>query len=188
MGAAEVHRSLGALARLVEEARRDPARAEGVRGGTLHLDGLAGPSSGVAPVWRDLRVLAVVRHHLGAEAVLGDAAYRAPLPGHGGQTLHTDWTGPVAPGDWRVANLLVALVPFAGDDGATRVVPGTHRAPDPRFRPKAPTDRHPQEQRLRGPAGTGFVFSGHVLHSGTTNRSSTPRHALLVTYGRRLAA
>jgi ectoine hydroxylase-related dioxygenase (phytanoyl-CoA dioxygenase family) len=83
-----------------------------------------------------------------------------------------------------VGNLIVPLVPFTETNGATRVVPGSHLAAYQRFRPKSPTDRHPGEHLLVGPIGCGFVFSGHVLHSGTVNRSSAPRHALLINYGR----
>jgi hypothetical protein len=178
----EIADAVALLGRLVEAARRDPVRADQVAGGTIHLADMA--YVGLPLVWLNPRVLAVIRHHLGAAATVGAVTYRAPRPGYGGQTLHVDWTGPVPPGAWQVANLIVALVPFTRDGGATRVVPRSHRTVPERFRAKSPTDRHPGERVLTGPAGTGLVFSGHVLHSGTVNRSAVSRHALLISYGR----
>ena len=35
---------------------------------------------------------------------------------------------------------------------------------------------------LIGPAGTAFVFGGHLLHRGTENRSSAPRPALQISF------
>ena len=35
---------------------------------------------------------------------------------------------------------------------------------------------------LVGPAGTAFVFSGHLLHGGTENRSDRPRPALQLSF------
>jgi len=179
---AQVAGAVAVLGRLVEAARQNPEQAGRVTGGTVHLPDLAG--SELPRVWEDPRVLAFLRHHLGGSATATAVTYRAPQPGYGAQTLHVDWTGPVQPGAWQVANLIVPLVPFTDRNGATRVVPGSHRAPYQRFRPKSPSDRHPGERLLTGPAGTGFVFSGHVLHSGTVNQSAQPRHALLINYRR----
>ena len=43
---------------------------------------------------------------------------------------------------------------------------------------------HPDEVLLTGDAGDAFVFSGHLLHSGTPNRSADERPALQVTWRR----
>jgi hypothetical protein len=182
---AEARRAVELLDARVARARREPAPREQVSGGTLHLPLLDAPDrDGLPTPWDDPRVLVVVRHHLGDGAIVGEASYRAPRPGHGGQTLHVDWTEPVRLGDWRVATLVVALVPFTADNGPTRVVPGSHRERDPHFRATSQAHRHPGERPLVAPAGTGFVFSGHLLHSGTTNRAERPRHALLVSFAR----
>jgi Phytanoyl-CoA dioxygenase (PhyH) len=179
---AEAAEAVALLAHEVDAARADPERAGHVTGGTVHLADVR--DIGLPKVWEDPRVVAVLRHHLGDSPVATAVGYRAPRPGYGAQTLHVDWNGPVRPGQWQVANLIVALVPFTESNGATRVVPGSHRDQYQRFRAKSPSDRHPAERSLTGPAGTGFVFTGHLLHSGTANRSGAPRHALLINYRR----
>jgi hypothetical protein len=184
LGPDDCHNTLEAVSRLVERARVEPGARDRVTGGTLHLDALHTSPEPLPEVWADERVLAVVRHHLGPEAVVADATYRAPLPGHGAQTLHADWPAPIYDAQWQVCNALIALVDINEQAGATRVVPGTHRTPDSRFRAKSPTDRHPRQVLLAGAAGTAFVFSGHLLHSGTVNGTDAPRHALLVNYRR----
>ena len=176
--------TLEVVGRLVEQARIEPQARDRVTGGTLHLDALQASSESLPQAWSDERILAIIGHHLGPGAVLADATYRAPLPGYGAQTLHADWPAPIYDEQWQVANALIALVDIGEGAGATRVVPGTHRTPDTRFRPKSPNDRHPGQVLLAGPAGIAFVFSGHVLHSGTVNRTDTPRHALLINYRR----
>jgi len=189
LDAPQARLAVAILGDLVAESRRQPGgaaegHADKLTGGTLHLEGLEHRGTALPAVWEDPGVVAAVRHHLGPAAALRTATYRAPLPGRGGQTLHVDWAGFVAEGDWQVCNAIVALVDFTAANGATRVVPGTHRHPDRRFRPRSPLDRHPRQQLLTGPAGTAFVFSGHVLHSGTVNRGTAPRHALLATWQR----
>ena len=177
--------TLRVISRLVEQAHREPRARDRVTGGTLHLDVLAAsPDPQLPQVWVDDRILTLVRHHLGPAPDIGAAAYRAPLAGYGAQTLHVDWPAPIYDERWQVCNALVALVDIDERAGPTRVVPGTHRTPDTRFRAKSPTDRHPRQALLTGPAGSAFVFSGHLLHSGTLNSTDAPRHALLINYRR----
>ena len=106
---------------------------------------------------------------------------RSPGPGFGGQDLHRD-----APeGDPKpvpdAVTAIIALVPFTETNGATRIVPGSHRTSQPassyRGRQSAPG-----EVRLTGAAGTAFVFNGHALHSGMENRSDQERPALQVAW------
>lgn len=113
---------------------------------------------------------------------LAGATFRCPQPGFGGQRLHTDamvQTGEIGPAD--TATVVVALVPFTEQNGATRLIPGSHRRPDLQRR-AGTLEHHRDEIRLTGPAGVGFVFSGHVLHSGMENTSSEPRPALQLLF------
>jgi len=132
-------------------------------------------------------VLAAIRHVLG-EFRLSSLNSRAALPGQGHQGLHADW-GVLAEGeDFQVCNSIWLLDDFTADNGATRVVPGSHRQ-----RGKAPADEldgdpqatHPDEVQLLAPAGTVVVFNSHVWHGGTRNGTDRPRRAMHSYFARR---
>jgi ectoine hydroxylase-related dioxygenase (phytanoyl-CoA dioxygenase family) len=133
----------------------------------------------------DPRLLACVAHVLG-EFKLSSLNFRAALPGEGLQALHAEG-GPVTdPGRYQVCNSIWLLDDFTADNGATRVVPGSHRSG------KSPGDEmpdtraaHPDEVLLRAPAGTVVVFNSHLWHGGTLNRSRSPRRALHSYFTRR---
>jgi ectoine hydroxylase-related dioxygenase (phytanoyl-CoA dioxygenase family) len=71
-------------------------------------------------------VLAAVAHVLG-EFRLSSLNSRAVRPGQGHQPLHADWGGPVPPPGYQVCNSIWLLDDFTSVNGATRVVPGSHR-------------------------------------------------------------
>lgn len=132
-------------------------------------------------------VLAAIRHVLG-EFQLSSLNSRAARPGQGHQGLHADW-GVLAEGEgYQVCNSIWLLDDFTAENGATRVVPGSHRK-----RGKRPADEldgdpqatHPDECLLVAPAGTVVVFNSHVWHGGTRNDSDRPRRAMHSYFTRR---
>lgn len=132
------------------------------------------------------RVLAAVAHVLGGDLKLSSLNSRAALPGQGLQALHVDWNGSVPPGEYQVCNSIWLLDDFTEENGATRVVPGSHRwQTTPRDGMEDPCSRHPQEVILTAPAGTVVVFNSHTWHGGTLNRSLHPRRALHSYFCRR---
>jgi ectoine hydroxylase-related dioxygenase (phytanoyl-CoA dioxygenase family) len=95
------------------------------------------------------------------------------------QPLHCDMGGvPDKQGYW-VCNTIWMLDDFTEENGATRMVPGSHRwgklPQDGLADPYAP---HPAEQLVTGKAGTVVVMNAHVWHGGTANRTDKPRRAL----------
>ena len=132
------------------------------------------------------RVLAAMNHALGGDFKLSSLNGRAALPGQGAQGLHADWHGGVDPSDFQVCNSIWLLVDFTAENGATRVVPGSHR--DGRHPAAAlpdPSAPHPDEVLLTGAAGTVVIFNSHLWHGGTTNRTEEPRYALHSYFTRR---
>ncbi|MGD0557590.1 MAG: phytanoyl-CoA dioxygenase family protein [Streptosporangiaceae bacterium] len=133
----------------------------------------------------DPRLLACVAHVLG-EFKLSSLNFRAALPGQGLQALHAEGTPETDPARYQVCNSIWLLDDFTADNGATRVVPGSHRSgrspgdvlPDTR-------GAHPDEVLLLAPAGTVVVFNSHLWHGGTLNHSSMPRRALHSYFTRR---
>jgi ectoine hydroxylase-related dioxygenase (phytanoyl-CoA dioxygenase family) len=110
-----------------------------------------------------------------------EIGFRCPEPGTGAQKLHADDVPRLVPGPHRGATAIVALVDFTADNGATRVVAGSHLRPDLQ-RQSQQVDHLPGEEYLLGGAGTGFVFTRHLLHAGSSNRSEDPRPALQISF------
>lgn len=133
----------------------------------------------------DPRLLACIAHVLG-EFKLSSLNFRAALPGYGLQGLHTEGKPVTDPAAYQVCNSIWLLDDFTVDNGATRVVPGSHRSG--RVPGEAMSDvraAHPEEVLLLAPAGTVVVFNSHLWHGGTVNRSTAPRRALHSYFTRR---
>jgi ectoine hydroxylase-related dioxygenase (phytanoyl-CoA dioxygenase family) len=131
-------------------------------------------------------VLAAVRHVLGGDFKLSSLNARSTDPWSPEcQPLHCD-AGAVADesGFW-VCNTIWLLDDFTPTNGATRIVPGSHRwrkAPQQELAdPQAP---HPREILVLGEAGTVVVMNTHAWHGGTANRTGKPRRALHAFYTR----
>jgi ectoine hydroxylase-related dioxygenase (phytanoyl-CoA dioxygenase family) len=153
--------------------------------GTDRLADLVNKGEMFRPCFTDPRLLACMDHVLG-DFKLSSLNFRAALPGQGHQNLHTDWGGPVEPGEYQVCNSIWLLDDFTADNGATRVVPGSHRAGTvPRLALPDPAAPHPDEVLVTGPAGTVVVFNSHLWHGGTQNHSGRPRRALHSYFTRR---
>ena len=88
-------------------------------------------------------------------------------------------------GYW-VCNTVWLLDDFTPENGATRMVPGSHRW---RTRPQDvladPLAAHPDEILLTGAAGSVAVMNAHMWHGGTANTTAAPRLAMHGFYCRR---
>ena len=133
------------------------------------------------------RLLAYVRHVLGPDIKLSSLNARSADPGSDvGQPLHVDMAAiPDEKGYW-VCNTVWMLDDFTLDNGATRMVPGSHRSGErPQDVLDDPMASHPEEVLLTGKAGGVAVMNAHMWHGGTANRTSSPRLAMHAFYCRR---
>jgi ectoine hydroxylase-related dioxygenase (phytanoyl-CoA dioxygenase family) len=132
-------------------------------------------------------LLDYVRHVLGPEIKLSSLNARSADPdSDAGQPLHVDMAAiPDEKGYW-VCNTVWMLDDFTLENGATRLVPGSHvwgqRPQEVLEDLMAP---HPDEVLLTGKAGTVAVMNAHLWHAGTANRTSKPRLAMHAFYCRR---
>jgi ectoine hydroxylase-related dioxygenase (phytanoyl-CoA dioxygenase family) len=131
-------------------------------------------------------VLRSVRHVLGPEIKLSSLNARSADPKTAvGQPLHVDMAAiPDDKGYW-VCNTVWMLDDFTRENGATRLIPGSHkwgrRPQDVLEDPMAP---HPDEVLLTGKAGSIAVMNAHMWHGGTANRTAVPRLAMHAFYCR----
>jgi ectoine hydroxylase-related dioxygenase (phytanoyl-CoA dioxygenase family) len=96
------------------------------------------------------------------------------------QALHADGGQPATPeGPFRVVNSMWMLDNFTLDNGATRIIPGSHR----KFGKiddyvKDRMVDHPEQIHLQGWAGSVAVFNGSIWHGSYINRSGRLRPRL----------
>ena len=130
-------------------------------------------------------VLDGVRHVLGPPKLSSLNARSADPHSDAGQPLHVDMAAiPDERGYW-VCNTIWMLDAFTPENGATRMIPGSHkwgtRPQDVLEDPFAP---HPDEVLLTGAAGGVVVMNAHMWHGGTANRTASPRLAMHAFYCR----
>jgi len=100
-------------------------------------------------------------------------------PRQGAQILHRDrlaWGTHLPRSIEPQLNTIWALTDFTAANGATRVVPGSHRWP---WEQRAEPSEITQAEMA---AGSLLLYTGSVLHSGGENRSQSARLGLNITY------
>jgi ectoine hydroxylase-related dioxygenase (phytanoyl-CoA dioxygenase family) len=169
-------RTLAVMRDAFEHAAETQNVAGAREGGTRHVS-LAADSE-LAVALHEPDVLEAMRHVVARDFGLMNWGGRDPLPGFGQQGLHADWRPRAAWEPFHAATALWLLDDFTSDNGATRLVPASHRKGAV---PKAFTDperHHPEEKLVIARAGSVLVFNGHLWHSGTRNRSNRSRRVV----------
>ncbi len=128
-------------------------------------------------------VLEAMAHVLGPKFKLSSLNVRSADP-HSpvDQPLHADSAAIADDSGYWVCNSVWMLDDFTAQNGATRMVPGSHRwgaLPPPEM-----YDPHPQQELVTGKAGTVVIMNSHMWHGGTANRTAKPRRAMHVYYTR----
>ncbi|HXW78591.1 MAG TPA: phytanoyl-CoA dioxygenase family protein [Acidimicrobiales bacterium] len=149
--------------------------------GTARLANLVDKSSLFDVCWNHPKVLASVAHVFNWHPFkLNSLNARAALAGEGHQRLHADSPVPAIPGVYQNCNSIWMLDDFTELNGATRVVPGSHRWPSiPADAMSDPTDAHPQQTLLLGQAGSCAVLNAHLWHGGTKNTTGRLRRSIM---------
>jgi ectoine hydroxylase-related dioxygenase (phytanoyl-CoA dioxygenase family) len=152
--------------------------------GAIRIDDVNHKGAIFDQLWLHPVLLACMQHYLG-DFRLSSVTSRAARPGMGHQNMHADYWGSLEDG-YVACNSGWMLDDFAIENGATRVVPGSHLwGKKPEDVMEDPRATHPEEARVTGPAGTLVVFNGYLWHSGTLNGSERPRRGVFQVYSRR---
>jgi ectoine hydroxylase-related dioxygenase (phytanoyl-CoA dioxygenase family) len=142
---------------------------------TVRLDGLPAKSKTFIDVLTQPLLLAAADHFLlptCARYTYNTGQLIEIRPGETAQTLHRDedaWLHFPRPRPEIEVEALFALSDFTVENGATQVVPGSHRWP---------ADRAPKPEEIVQadmPAGSALIYLGSVLHGGGANRTTTER-------------
>jgi ectoine hydroxylase-related dioxygenase (phytanoyl-CoA dioxygenase family) len=124
-------------------------------------------------------VLPIVERVLDEQCLLSSLTAIEMQPGQGAQPLHAD-DGSIAlprPHIPIVCVAIWALTDFTSDNGATRLVPGSHRC-----------DRRPAKGEQADtveavmPAGSVLVYDGAMWHGGGDNESDARRMGIVVNH------
>ena len=125
-------------------------------------------------------IIALAEAFLGADCILHSFECRSALPQDGRQSLHRDM--PFVRDMMLSLNVVWMLDDFTAENGATRVVPGSHLRPEG---PERDRDRvYDDELVAIEPAGTLLAFNTHTWHGGGPNHTDKVRHAFHVHYCR----
>ncbi len=133
---------------------------------------------------QDPLALRFMEHLLGPFFLLSNIDANVAGPGGTPMFLHADQS--FVPPPWPlyplVANIMWMLDDFTPENGATRIVPGSHKLGyGPGFGP----DPFPPTVPVCAPAGTAMVFEGRLWHqTGANTTAGERRHGILAYYCR----
>lgn len=133
--------------------------------------------SKIQAVCRLPQLLSVAGELIGEQFFLSQVEGREPLAGGGHQQLHRDLSAQ-RPGDIAIA--LAFFDDYGPENGATRIVPGSHR-PEPGAPPFDFNDESRAVQ-LSGSAGDILVFDVDLVHAGSLNVIGARRRSILISY------
>lgn len=116
-------------------------------------------------------------HVIGRPFKLSSLLARTLRPYQPAQDLHVDVRRDSP--DWPLLGFILMVDGFRPDNGATRLVPGSHRwSQTPEDTLSDRLAEHDGQVLACGDAGSLLIFNGSVWHGHTANRSSEPRRSL----------
>jgi hypothetical protein len=114
---------------------------------------------------------------IGGPFKLSSLLARILRPREPAQELHVDV--PRDSADWPLLGFILMVDEFRPDNGATRLVPGSHRWPGvPEDTLSDPQAEHDGQVLACGDAGSLLIFNGSTWHGHGANTSSGPRRSL----------
>jgi ectoine hydroxylase-related dioxygenase (phytanoyl-CoA dioxygenase family) len=170
------------------EGLLDPAEAERLdalarplmpyRNGYVKLEGALNHIPDLAPLCMHPTILELAEHFLGKEFFLANnCAMMWCQPGAPQGGLHADWPLGAVPQPWprwpMLFQTMWMLTDFTADNGATRIVPGSHLS----GRPPSNDIKYVHERPAVGKKGSVLIWHGGTWHGNGAN-TTTDRHRM----------
>ena len=132
----------------------------------------------------DPRLLALLDRFLQPGYLLTASQAICIYPGEAAQAVHFDdgFYRQPRPRPAISLSLIGAIDAFTDTNGATDIIPGSHRWSDAEVAALTPKKAESLLQPVIMPAGGAIVFQGTLLHRGGANRSDAPRLAFTNQY------
>jgi hypothetical protein len=175
---ARLRRDLDTWVERADAIRQRNGLGRVMRGSAHHV---LGREDAMADLIRRLPLDAELRQHFGGPYVLNSFGAIMHMDGPAAEYTHAHRFHRdvrTYAGEFRLMlNLLVMVDDFSIENGATRVLPGSHRLPE------RPPEDYLQAHAVpvTGQAGTVLVFDANLWHAASPNRNGEPRRALTLT-------
>ena len=158
-----------------------------------HLTAIVNHDQSLTPYLAHPSVMDLVRVHLGDHARISFTTATINHPGNDRGGWHADWPFnqrnaghiPEPYPDIRAhLTTLWMLSPFTADNGATLILPGSHRTQrnptgDNELDPSA---QHPDERHAEGDAGSVLMMDSRMWHATAANSTAEARVSVVVRY------
>ena len=167
-----LHRVRGEMEPIFQQTGSRDTQGRGRHAGiqTIHVHNLFAKTRAVDEIAVDPLLLTTIEGVLGEQFQMSVATAMCPDPGVDPQYLHQDDGHYPLPRPHMplIANTLIALDDFHRNNGATMVVPGSHKWPQA-------IEREADVVYAEMPAGSLLVFDGALWHGGGGNTTSNQR-------------
>jgi ectoine hydroxylase-related dioxygenase (phytanoyl-CoA dioxygenase family) len=186
LSSTEVAEIINHLEALWQEEGEVAGQENYIEKGVRRLANLANKAEIFRQIFGNPLILETAEHVMGPDYRLSMLNARDVPPGSGANMpFHADTDHGDRPDEegYRAFTAVWMLDDFTVQNGATRLVPGSHRS---RLLPKESVHDvyapHPEEVVAEGKAGDVLVFNGHCWHTGGANQTDKPRRAILAHY------
>ncbi|MCI0396829.1 MAG: phytanoyl-CoA dioxygenase family protein [Chloroflexi bacterium] len=184
----EIEQLLAHLERLWQEEGEAASSENYVEASARRLANLANKGDIFRAIYAHPLVLEAVAAVVGPDVRLSMLNARDARPfAEGRQPFHADTDSGGKPDDkgYYACTAVWMLDDFTPENGATRLIPGTHRSHQvPKEALADVFAPHPEEIALTGRRGDVLIFNGHCWHAGGQNQTNGPRRAILAHYFR----
>jgi hypothetical protein len=144
--------------------------------GTVRVCDLVNKGAEFDIFYQHPEILYWVEKTIGSDYKLSSLNLRAPLKNNSNQDLHVDYPWQIKGDKYFACNVLFMLDDMDESNGATRIIPGTHKSGTlPQEKIPDLKAVHPNEIIINAKAGDVLFLNSHVWHGGTINYTGKSR-------------